>query len=414
MAADLSTGGAALRNTARNVIFIMLGGGPSHTDTFDLKMVPGVTPASFAPETINGILWPTGIMPKLGNMLGDFAIVRSLRSHALVHGLAQAWTLIGRNPASAIGTISPHIGSIVAIEKEKERRPGQIFPTFLQLYSPAAPGAGYLASAYAPFKFNPAANGLGNTSHPDGQTTFNNRWRMLRSLDGSLREQSPNGKALEDYDDFYIAASNMMYTPAVNQAFGFTTAESARYGSTALGNACLVAAQVLRADQGTRFIQVTLDGWDMHGNIYAAAGVAIAPRAKVLDDAVSALLGDLKTWGLFDSTLVVMMGEFGRTVGPLSSAGGRDHWPQHFVVMAGGGIRGGTVIGSTNATGADVAEYGWSQKRYVWVEDIEATIYSALGIDWTTTRRDDPLGRGFEYVPKTGPYPFLPVEELWG
>ena len=108
----------------------------------------------------------------------------------------------------------------------------------------------------------------------------------------------------------------MMYNPVVNQAFGFTTADSVRYGSTSTGNACLVAVQVLKANQGTRFIQITSnDGWDMHQNIYATAN--LPAKGALLDNAVSAMLGDLAANGLLSSTLVVMVGEFGRTVGPL-------------------------------------------------------------------------------------------------
>src|SRR5581483_10510779 len=84
--------GATTLNTATNVVFILLAGAPSHTDTFDLKVVNGVTPASFAPQTVNGVLWPTGLLPNLGNQLSDFAIVRSMRAHALVHSLAQTWS----------------------------------------------------------------------------------------------------------------------------------------------------------------------------------------------------------------------------------------------------------------------------------------------------------------------------------
>ncbi|HEY2013273.1 MAG TPA: DUF1501 domain-containing protein [Bryobacteraceae bacterium] len=414
-AADVTSSGAATKNTAKNVIFILLAGAPSHTDTFDLKMVSGVTPTTFAPTTINGALWPTGLLPKLGQAFTDskFAIVRSMQSHALVHSLAQTWTQIGRNPAAALGNIAPNIGSVVAIEKDKERTPGQIFPAFLALNSGGGVGSGYLPAVYAPFKVQPAAAGIANTTNPDGQATFNNRWKLMHSLDDSLRVDSPNGTPLDDYNDFYSAASGMMYNPVVNQAFGFAAADSVRFGSTGLGNACLVASQVLKANQGTRFIQITSnDGWDMHQNIYAANG--LPAKGKILDDAVSQLLRDLDTNGLLASTLVVMAGEFGRTVGPLSAAAGRDHWPQQFAMFAGGGIKGGTIIGSTNATGSTTVDPGWSQNRFVYPEDIEATIYSAVGIDWTTVRHDDPLGRGFEYVPTTGPVQFDPVHELWG
>ena len=414
-AADLASAGVAPKNTAQNVIFILMAGAPSHTDTFDLKMVNGVTPDSFTPATIgNGVLFPTGLMPMLAAQINDFSIIRSVRSHALVHSLAQTWSQIGRNPAAALGNIAPNIGSIVAIEKDKYRTPGQIFPSFIALNSGGGAGGGYLPAMYAPFKVNAAAGGLGNTTHPDNQTNFNNRIRLMHSLDDSLRVASPLGDAPEDFSEFYQSAQGLMYNPVVNQAFGFTTADSQRYGNSTLGNSCLVAGQVLKANQGTRFIQITSnDGWDMHQNIYTG-GTSILVRAKTLDTAVANLLSDLKANGLLSSTLVVMAGEFGRTVGPLSAQGGRDHWPQQFAFMAGAGIKGGRAIGATNATGSDTADYGWSQNRYVYAEDIEATIYSAAGIDWTTIRRDDPLGRGFEYVPQTGPFQFAPVHELWG
>jgi len=103
------------------VIFILLAGAPSHTDTFDFKNIDGVTPTTFKPTTVNGVLWPAGLLPKLGQMTDDFAVVRSMRAHAVVHSLSQTWVQIGRNPTAALGNIAPNIGSIVAIEKEKER-----------------------------------------------------------------------------------------------------------------------------------------------------------------------------------------------------------------------------------------------------------------------------------------------------
>ena len=123
-------------NTAKNVIFILLAGAPSHTDTFDLKVINGTTPASFNPATVNNIFFPTGLMPKLATLAGDFAVVRSMNSWALVHSLGQTWTQIGRNPSGVLGNVSPNIGSVVALEKEPERKPGQVFPGFVALNSP--------------------------------------------------------------------------------------------------------------------------------------------------------------------------------------------------------------------------------------------------------------------------------------
>src|SRR5450756_1841193 len=109
-AAELATAGAAPKGTAENVIFILMAGAPSHTDTFDLKdasvsTAPGQPGALHKPDTINGMYFPTGLMPKLAALTGDFAIARSVRAHAVVHSVSQTWVQIGRNPVAALGNI---------------------------------------------------------------------------------------------------------------------------------------------------------------------------------------------------------------------------------------------------------------------------------------------------------------------
>jgi len=398
-------------NTAKNVIFILLAGAPSHTDTFDLKVVSGVTPSTFNPDTINGVLFPTGLMPKLAAQLGNIAIVRSMRSWALVHSLAQTWTQIGRNPAGVLGNVSPNMGSVVAIEKAAERTPSQVFPTFLALNSAGAAGPGYFAASYAPFKVTPSNAGLKNTTNADGQIRFEQRWDFLHHLDDPLRVAAPDGDAMAAYDEFYSAAKGIMYNPVVTKAFSFTAADSALYGNTGFGNACLMAKQVLAANQGTRYIEITLGGWDMHVNIYANNN--LPTLTKTLDNGLSQLIADLKSQGMLDETLIVVAGEFGRTVGKITAAAGRDHFPQQFAVFAGGGVKGGRVIGSTDAAGATTADPGWARNRDIKPEDVEATIYSAMGINWTTIRYDDPLGRGFYYVPGSDNDVYGPINELF-
>ena len=404
------------KNTAKNVIFVLLTGAPSHTDTFDLKVLNGTTPSTMAPTLINGVNWPVGLMPKMGQQLGKMALIRSVQSWALVHSLSQTWTQIGRNPAGALGNIAPNMGTIVAIEKESQRQPGQIFPTFLALNSPSGVGSGYLPANFAPFRVIPATTGLPNTTNSLGQTQFNAMYSRLHQLDDSLRENSPLGIPVQDYDAFYTSAQQLMYNGPVSTAFSFTAADSLRYGNSRFGNACLVSKQVLQANQGTRFIQITLGNWDMHQDIYGAQnprGNNLFTLCPQLDDGISSLVSDLDQAGLLNQTLIVMAGEFGRTVGPVTTAGGRDHFNQQSIVMIGGGIKGGKVIGVTNATGSDTTDYGWSRKRYVRPEDVEATIYSALGINWTIQRCDDPLRRGFEYVPFSDSDIYGPIDELW-
>jgi hypothetical protein len=402
------------RNTAKNVIFILLTGAPSHVDTFDLKFLDGISPAGFQPETIKGIRFNTGVFPKIAAQLDDIAILRSVRAWAAQHSLSQTWVQIGRSPAAVLGDVAPNIGSIVALEKRAERTPGQLFPTFLALNADGAVGSGYLPAQYEPFKTAPSTTGLANTAHPDGAARFTAKYDLLESLDAPLRAKSPLSPVMEDYGAFYQSARGLMYNPTVDQAFKYTAADSARYGNTGFGNALLTAKQVLAANSGTRYIQITLGGWDMHSGIYAPNGNSMFTLGRTLDNGYGALIADLKAAGLLNETLVVMMGEFGRTVGALNNQAGRDHYTQQFAVFAGGGVKGGRAIGETDAQGARTTEFGWSEQRDIRVEDIEATIYSALGINWTNVRYDDPFGRGFEYVPYASEGLYKPVEELWG
>ncbi len=409
------------QNTAKNVIFILLAGAPSHVDTFDLKVLNGTTPSKFNPTMINGVNWPTGILPQMGQQLNNMVLVRSMQSHALVHSLSQHWTQIGRNPSAALGNIAPNIGSVCALELDKQRQPGQVFPAFLALNSAGAVGNGYFPATYAPFRVIPATSGINNTTNTLGQPGFNNLWSELHQVDDPLRVNSPLGQTVTDYDEFYTAANQMMYNSVVSKAFSYSASDSVRYGSSGFGNACLVAKQVLAANQGTRFIQITLGSWDMHIDIYGTAnpkGNNLFTLCPQLDTGVGQMLTDLSAGNLLSETLIVIVGEFGRTVGPVTAALGRDHLQQQSVIFAGGGVKGGKVIGQTLPDGSDTAVYGWNApggqpQRYVRPEDVEATIYSAVGINWTTERCDDPFGRGFQYVPTTDPVQYGPINELW-
>ena len=177
------------KNTAKNVIFILLAGAPSHTDTFDLKVVTGVTPATLQPGDDQRHSVPHRAAAEARQpCIGDFAIVRSMQSHALVHSLAQTWTQIGRNPAAALGNIAPNIGSIVAIEKDAQRTPGQVFPTFLALNSAGGVGAGLssgrLCAVQGHAHHRPASPTPPIPTARPASTTAGN---LLHSLDDSLR-----------------------------------------------------------------------------------------------------------------------------------------------------------------------------------------------------------------------------------
>ena len=193
------------------------------------------------------------------------------------------------------------------------------------------------------------------------------------------------------------------------------------FGNSGFGNSCIVARNLVKANLGTRYVQINIGGWDNHTNIYGTnrSGQIYGPATQ-FDRGLANLMKDLEAapgtrgGSLLDETLIVTMGEFGRTVGALNASSGRDHFFQQFCVFAGGGIIGGRVIGQTDSVARNTVEPGWSQRRNVAAEDIAATIYSALGIDYTTKRYDDPFRRGFEYVPFASEGAWYPVLELFG
>lgn len=399
------------RRSARNCIFVFLDGGASHVDTFDLKEGSWL-PSTFLPATFGDIRFPQGIMPKLASQLDSLAFVRSMKAYASVHGLAKTWVQIGRNPISGNSRIAPHIGSVVSLELGKQE-PNPVFPAFVALNTGFGSGAGYLPTEFGPFYVSPGGSGLANNRHPDGTTRFDRRTALVQSLDNEIRTSADVQPAFAESFSWNAAARKLMANPDVDKIFTFAQDEKNRYGNTSFGNACIAARNLLRAKSGVRFIQITQGGWDNHDNIYTA-GKGHSLLMPQLDSGLGTLISDLKSDGLFDDTLIVALGEFGRIPGPLNTLGGRDHHLVQSVLFAGGGVKGKTVIGATDSTGKNIVDFGWSRKREVRAEDIEATIYSALGIDWTTVRRDDPLGRGFEYVPFSDQDLYGPVNELWG
>ncbi len=410
--AQLAKAAPSPGGNARNVVFVLLAGAISHTDTFDLKEGPW-TPAAFEPESYNGVRWPRGLMPNLAQHMPDIALVRSVKAWALVHGLAQTWVQIGRNPLSGLSKIAPHLGSVVSREVGGGLD-DRTLPAFVSLNASSGPAQGYFEPLHAPFYVTPAGTGLGNTTNPAGPETFARRHQLLLELEGSSAAEI--GPAAAELALFNTAARKMMYNDGVDLAFRFSADELAAYGgANGFARACLTARNLLKSNLGARFIQITMGGWDNHSNIYGTAlnAANANSQSRQLDAGLAGLLTSLKQDGLLNETLVVVMGEFGRTVGPLNGQQGRDHFLTQSVLMAGAGIRGGRAIGATDELGRNVVEPGWSANREIRTEDIEATIYSALGIDWTKTYYDDPLGRGFSLVPLNQGIDYQPISELW-
>jgi hypothetical protein len=404
------------RKSAKNVVFVLMSGGPSHIDTFDLKMTAS-TPREFSPVEHGSIVWPRGIMPRLADQLQNLAVLRSVKAWASVHELSRNWIQINRSPTSGLARIAPHIGSVASLELAQK---DAVMPAFVSLNAGTQPGAGYFTSDHAPFMVNPGGGGLGNTRHPDGQPAFDRRLALLGALASEERLTQEFGGNVAAMTAYNAGAQRLMYNSDVDRVFTFAQDERNRYGNTGFGNACIAARNLLRANLGTRFIQITVGGWDNHAGIYTGAFNPSNANSLIrqFDNGLGTLIGDLSQEGLLNDTMVIAMGEFGRTVrgtsGSLNAQAGRDHFLTQSVLMAGGGVRGGTAIGKTDGEGYDIVENGWNRDRWIRPEDIGATIYSALGIDWTTVRRDDPFGRGFEYIPTTDRIEYTPINELFG
>jgi hypothetical protein len=396
--------------TATKCVFVLLTGAPSHIDTFDLKE-GAWTPSYFNPTSYGDLRFPQGLMPNLANQLDSIALVRSSRAWATAHGIAQTWVQIGRNPVSGLSKIAPHIGSVVAMELGAKPE-NRTLPPFISLNAADGPGAGYFPPDDAPFYVSPNGAGITNATNPSGPDVLDRRYGMKLELDAELEADPQLGSATGDVYNMSLSARRMMYNNAVTQVFNFDQATRAAYGNSGFGNACITARNLLRSNLGTRFIQISFGSWDHHVNIYAPNS-NLQSMAKQFDSGLGSLIADLKADGTLDQTLIVAMGEFGRTVGPLNQNAGRDHHLQQTAFFAGAKVRGMQAIGVTDSTGAAVKDPGWSRGRERKPEEIEATIYSALGIDWTTVRHDDPFNRGFEYVPFSEQDLYGPINELW-
>src|SRR5258708_29238498 len=227
-----TAGGVYLRNTAKNAIFIFLPGAPSNIDTWDLKE-GAWTPTDFNPTSYdnNTVRFPQGLLPMPVAQLDKMTFVRSGLSWAAVHALGQAWVQIARNPGGATGSIAPHIGAVVALESQINRKPSDVLPGFIALNSTGIPASGYFPASYAPFQVVPAATGLPTIAHPDGTARFTDRWTFLQQLD-SNRTTGALGKATTDMEDFYTQSKALMDTPKINNVFSLSASETKHYSVT--------------------------------------------------------------------------------------------------------------------------------------------------------------------------------------
>jgi hypothetical protein len=396
------------RGSARFVIFVMLDGGQSQVDTWDLKEGKW-TPQNFDIREIEpGIKWPMALFPQLVTRRERFSLMRSMEAWDSVHFRAQYYQQSAHMMNPALQKELPPIGSVVAYESATQRRSTDTLPGYVAV-NVTQSQAGLLGSGFLPATFTPfhvdTTSGIAALAMDDSERrSLMRRWELLKSFDERLRNDSSlAAKAFRDYHNYYEGAVSMMSDARAAQVFQIDAADRDRYGKSLVGDGCILARNLVEADAGTRFVMVNHRDWDHHNRIYGENNHY--KMCREIDVALSSLLDDLAArkradgTSLLDETAVMCFGEFGRTPGELTPNNGRDHYQYALTgLFAGGGIKGGRVIGKTDEMGAKVIDPGWEAKRSVYMEDVATTIYSALGMDWTKSIETTPSGRAFHYI----------------
>jgi len=362
-----------------SVILIWKGGGPSHLDMWDLKpQAPAEFRGEFSPIRTNVPGIEIGEhLPLSAQQMDKYSILRSVTHPDAGHESASHYLLTGYRPTNDIPANEvPSYGSITAKERGP-RRAG--LPAYVAVpQAPKSTAAAYLGVAYNPFSVgsDPSAEtfSVKNLKLPNGisMNRLENRRSLLSTID-TLRRESDQTGLMDGLDAFTRKAFEMVTSPAAQKAFAIGE-EDARlrdqYGRTNLGQSMLLARRLV--ESGVTFVTVNAGGWDTHANNFESLKKSKLPD---FDKAWSALVQDLYNRGMYENTLVLVWGEFGRTP-RINTNAGRDHWPGAMsVVLAGGGMKMGQAIGETDAK----AEY--PKDRPISPEDVLATMYNYLGID---------------------------------
>jgi Protein of unknown function (DUF1501) len=404
----LSADAATDPKRRRSCILLWMDGGPSQMDTFDLK--PGHANGGPFREIATAVpgIQISEHLPQLARQMDRLVLVRSMTSKEGDHDLANYYVHAGylkRDPIQY-----PTIGALVAKESGAEDAD---LPTFVSIApqrfrETAAQAPGFLGPRYAPLIVGDGDTreqslGVPNlTPHTGiGSEHLEARLRLVQQMQQEFVADRP-GAAATSHQTAYQRAARLMRTSA-GKAFDLDE-EPAKlrdaYGRNRFGQGCLLARRLV--ERGVPFIEVSLGGgdrtnWDTHRNNFET----VRDLSQVLDAGWATLMTDLKERGLLESTLIVWMGEFGRTP-TINGDQGRDHFPGAWTsVLGGGGITGGQVIGKTSAGGETI------EQRPVSVPDLLATVCQALGIDPTKSNQSN-IGRPISLVDKAG----RPLEDI--
>jgi uncharacterized protein (DUF1501 family) len=376
-------------------ILLWMDGGPSHKDTFDMK--PGTKDAGdFAPiKTATPGIEISEHFPKFAQLTNAAAFLRGMTTSEGAHGRARYYMHTGYKEGQG-GLVYPSMGSIVSSELGKPDFP---LPNFVAVGQRTF-GAGFLGPQHQPLVVADPARGVENLKPMVGESEFDDRVGLLEEMEKAFYKEYkvPAGTA---HDTTYEKAVQLMKSKEA-KAFDLSS-EPAKvkeaYGDTRFGQGCLLARRLV--ETGVSFVEVNLGGWDTHQDNFDR----VKNLSGQVDPALSALITDLKDRGMLDDTLIVWMGEFGRTpkINTRGAKPGRDHYPRAWTtVLVGGGIKGGQAVGKTDAEGAAVTEQPTSALNFL------ATVCKVLGVDYTK-QNQTPIGRPIRIVDKGAE----PVKELF-
>lgn len=377
----LAGNGKIASGRADRAIFIELPGGPSHLDTFDLKPnAPSEYRGAFNPIKTN----VPGIeisehLPRLSKVADKFCILRGVSHTLAAHRLGREYVNTGTKPIPALEY--PSYGAVVS----KERPVAPEIPNVVAVPR-ASQGPGFLGIRYAALETNstPTPNtafSVRGISLPEeiGVHEVNRRQQLLQKLDRRFADLQNSDQLLEGLDQFSSQAHSMITSSRARQAFDISQEPESfaqQFGDESFGQSCLLALRLV--ESGVRLVSVQLGGWDTHQDNFSKLKNTNLPK---LDVGLSGLLSGLDQRGLLESTAVFVTGEFGRTpkINQRSAEGGRDHYPRcMFMLMAGGGIRGGQVIGESDETASG------PKHEAITPDDVAASFYHNLGIDPST------------------------------
>lgn len=353
--------------SAKAVIWLQMIGGMSHIDTLDPKA--GDTKGPKDPITTKAGYQLGGALPTLAAEHSDkLAIIRSMSSKTGVH---EAGQYVMRTGYEQRGTVKhPNLG---AWAQNLLGPSSKNLPSSVCINRGPDAGNGFFAAGYAPLPIHDPDAGLQYASGDAAPAIMEKRLTLLNKLDGGFRAKFQDTN-LKSYTDFYDDTLKLMGSTDL-AAFKLTEESDdlrEKYGRNKFGQGCLLARRLV--ENNVRFVEVAYGSWDMHNDI----DDGLDEKGAELDQGLSALLGDLQSRGLLSKTLIVLCSEFGRTP-KINSRSGRDHYPKVFsTLLAGAGIKGGTIYGSSDKAGAEVAD------KQTSVQDFHSTVGHALGLNVDT------------------------------